>query len=138
MTHPARTKSAARSQPDTSPRVGAKTAFSVSANKTVAASRARTFAAWTDPRRRAHWLVGVRLVVRARKAPTSARLTCVDDDTDITVKITSKGRTLTVVAVSHTRLASAQLVAERRHCWKEMLRNLKRYLESQGGPERRG
>ena len=58
------------------------------------------------------------------------RLTCEDDGTDIRVTITVKGRGHCVVAVKHTLLASAQLVIERRHCWKEMLRHLKHYLEA--------
>jgi uncharacterized protein YndB with AHSA1/START domain len=105
--------------------------FGVSARKTIAASPARTFAAWTETRRRAHWLIGVKLTIRERKAPKFVRLTCDDDGTDIGVTITAKGRDHCVVAVKHTRLASAQLVIERRHCWREMLRHLKHYLEGQ-------
>ena len=103
--------------------------FAVSASKTINASAAETFAAWTDSRRRAHWLVGVKLTIRQAAAPKSVHLTCEDDDTNISVTITPKGRSRCVVAVDHTRLASAQLVAERRHCWKEMLRNLTHHLE---------
>lgn len=98
--------------------------FAVSASKTIAASATNTFAAWTDSRRRARWLVDVKLTVHKAVAPKFVGLRCEDDGTDIAVVITAKGRTRCVVAVKHTRLASAQLVAERRHCWKEMLRNL--------------
>ena len=102
--------------------------FAVSASKTINATAAKTFAAWTDSRRRARWLVGVKLTIRQAAAPKFVRLTCEDDDTDISVAITAKGRSRCVVAVDHTRLANAQLVAERRHCWKEMLRNLTHHL----------
>ena len=98
--------------------------FAVSASKTLEAAAAETFAAWTDSRRRARWLVGVKLTIHKAVAPKSVHLTCEDDGTDIAVLITAKGRSRCVVAIDHTRLASAQLVAERRHCWKEMLRNL--------------
>ena len=90
----------------------------------TAFSATNTFAAWTDSRRRARWLVDVKLTVHKAVAPKFVGLRCEDDGTDIAVVITAKGRTRCVVAVKHTRLASAQLVAERRHCWKEMLRNL--------------
>jgi uncharacterized protein YndB with AHSA1/START domain len=103
--------------------------FAVSASKTINAPATKAFAAWTDSRRRARWLVGVELTIRQAAAPKFVRLTCEDDGTDISVTITPKVRSQCVVAVDHTRLASAQLVAERRHCWKEMLRNLTHHLE---------
>ena len=102
--------------------------FAVRASKTINATAAKTFAAWTDSRRRTRWLVGVKLTIRQAAAPRFLHLTCEDDDTDISVAITAKGRSRCVVAVDHTRLANAQLVAERRHCWKEMLRNLTHHL----------
>ena len=102
--------------------------LAVSASKTIAAPAAAAFAAWTDARRRAHWLAGVKLIIRTANAPKSVRLTC-DDDTNIEVVITAKGRGRCLVAVDHTRLADAKMVAERRHCWKEMLAALKHYLD---------
>ncbi len=102
--------------------------FAVSTSKTISATAAKTFAAWTDSRRRARWLVGVKLTIRQVAAPKFVRLTCEDDATDISVTITAKGPSQCVVAVDHTRLANAQLVAERRHCWKEMLRHLTHHL----------
>jgi len=106
--------------------------FAVSANKTIAAAAPGVFRAWTDARRRAHWLAGVKLTVREAVAPKSVRLTCNDDGSAIEVQITARGRSRCAVTVDHTRLASAQLVAERRHCWKEMLAALKHYLEDAG------
>jgi uncharacterized protein YndB with AHSA1/START domain len=103
--------------------------FAVSASKTIAASAAAAFAAWTDARRRAHWLSGVKLTIRHAAAPKCVRLTCHDDGSDIEVVITARGRGRCAVAVDHTKLANAQLVVERRHCWKEMLAALKHYLE---------
>jgi uncharacterized protein YndB with AHSA1/START domain len=132
MTHPVRSREAGISKPAVPPSISETTGFAVRARKTIAASPASTFAAWTDSRRRACWLVGVKLTIRARTAPEFVRLTCNDDDTDIAVTIAAKGRVKSAVVVDHTRLASAQTVAERRHCWKEMLRNLKRYLEQKG------
>ena len=108
------------------PRAGG---FAVSASRTIAAPAAAAFAAWTDVRRRAHWLAGVKLLLRTAVAPKSLHLTCTDDDSDIEVRITPKGRNKCAVAVDHTRLADAKQVAERRHCWKEMLAVLKHYLE---------
>jgi uncharacterized protein YndB with AHSA1/START domain len=102
--------------------------FAVRAHKTIAASAAATFAAWTDARRRARWLTGVQLTIRKVTAPKSLHLTCEDDGSEIEVSITAKGRARCVVAVHHTKLASAQIVAERRHCWKEMLAGLQHYL----------
>ena len=102
--------------------------FAVSASKVMAASAAGVFAAWSDPRRRARWLAGVKLAVRRATAPKSLHLAC-DDGYLIQVQITAKGRGHCRVAVDHTGLADARQVAERRHCWKEMLRGLQQYLE---------
>ena len=107
------------------PRAGG---FAISASKTITAPAAAAFAAWTDARRRAHWLAGVKLIIRQATASKSVRLTC-DDGTNIEVVITARGRGRCIVAVDHTRLADAKMVAERRHCWKEMLAALKHYLE---------
>ena len=103
--------------------------FSVRARKTIAAPVAAVRAAWIGARHRAHWLVGVELKVRRTAAPGTLSLTCVDDGSEIAVTIAARGRAASAVVVDHTKLASAQLVAERRHCWKEMLRALKNYLE---------
>lgn len=108
--------------------------FSVRARKTIAATAAATFRAWTDARRRARWLAGVQLTLRQAEAPKAVRLTCDEDRSDIAVRITARGRAQCAVVVDHTKLASAQLVAERRHCWKEMLAALKHYLEDAGTP----
>jgi uncharacterized protein YndB with AHSA1/START domain len=132
MTHLVRSKEIRVPPSAAAPLAGVNSRFAVRARKTIAASAAGTFAAWTDSRRRACWLIGVNLTIRASTAPKFIRLTCDDDDTEIVVRITTKGSAHTVVAVDHTQLASAHLVAERRHCWKEMLRNLKHYLEAQG------
>ncbi|MDD2763021.1 MAG: hypothetical protein PHE83_03480 [Opitutaceae bacterium] len=103
--------------------------FAVSASKTIAAAADSVFLAWTDARRRARWLAGVKLTLCQAVAPKSVRLTCDDDGSDIEVRITAKGRARCAVVVDHTKLASAQLVAERRHCWKEMLAALQHLLE---------
>ncbi len=103
--------------------------FAVSAGKTIAAAAPTIFAAWTDAKRRARWLAGVQITIRRTIAPSSVWLTCDDDQSEIEVQITPKGRGKCAVAVDHTRLASAEIVAERRHCWKEMLRALKHYVE---------
>ncbi len=105
--------------------------LAVRARKTIAAPAAAIFAAWADAGRRAHWLVGVELKVEEARPPGALRLTCTEDDSDIAVAISARGRGASGVVVNHTRLASAQLVAERKHCWKEMLRALKHYLEQE-------
>jgi len=102
--------------------------MSVRASKVVAAPVAAVLAAWTEPRRRGRWLAGVQITVRAVQAPGAIQLTCDDDATDIAVRLAPRGRDRCAVTVHHTRLASAQMVAERRHCWKEMLRGLQQYL----------
>jgi hypothetical protein len=102
--------------------------FAVSASKTIAATAADAFAGWTNARRRARWLSGVKLTVRTTTAPTSIHLAC-DEGSAIEVRITAKGRARCIVAVDHTGLADARQVAERRTCWTEMLAGLKQYLE---------
>jgi len=106
-----------------------KPGLAIRAGKIIAAPVPAVFAAWADPRRRSRWLAGVHLTVRAAKPPGTLQLTCDDDGTDIDVCLVPRGRTQCAVAVHHTRLADAQMVAERRHCWKEMLRGLQQYLE---------
>ena len=103
--------------------------FAVRARRTIAAGAADCFRAWAQARRRAHWLAGVQITVRRTVAPSSLALTCVDDGSEIDVRITPKGRSGCAVVVDHTNLASAEVVAERRHCWKEMLGALQHYLE---------
>jgi hypothetical protein len=106
--------------------------FSVHARKTIAAAAADIFAAWIETPRRARWLAGVPLTIGRTSAPASLRVTCDEDDTDIEVRITPAGRGKCAVSVAHTRLANAQVVTERRHCWKEMLAALKHYVEGAG------
>jgi hypothetical protein len=103
--------------------------FAVRAGRTIAAPAPDVFAAWTNARRRTRWLAGVKITVRHTAAPGSLRLTCDDDGSEIEVRIAARGRAKCAVTVDHTNLASAQLVADRRHCWKEMLRGLQQYLE---------
>lgn len=103
--------------------------LSVTARRTIAAPATATFAAWADPRRRARWFIGVPLILRRTTAGRTLLLTCGDDHSDIDVHIAPRGRGRCVVTVNHRHLATAQLVAERRHCWKEMLAALKHYLE---------
>ncbi len=105
--------------------------FAVSAHKTIAAAAADVLAAWTNPRRRSHWLAGVKISVRRGATLQRIRLTCEDDESDIEVRITPLGSRRSAVAVNHTRLADLQVAAERRHCWKEMLAGLQHYLEDQ-------
>ncbi len=134
MPHLVRSKAARVSAPDASPAAGAGSGFSVGARKTVAAPATAVYAAWIDARRRARWLKGVELTIRQKTAPKSLRLTCSDDESDIAVTITAGAKSQCKIRVDHTRLASAQMVAERRHCWKEMLRALKHYVESAQEP----
>jgi len=103
--------------------------FGVRARQTIAAPAAAVFAAWKHAGRRAHWLTGVELKVGRAQPPAALQLTCMDDRSEIAVAIAARGRSASAVVVDHTQLASAQVVAERRHCWKEMLRALKSYLE---------
>ena len=80
---------------------------------------------------RAGWSAS-RFTVRTATAPKSIRLVCEDDATEIEVRIVAKGRAHCTITVDHTKLANAQMVAERRHCWKEMLAGLQHYLERAG------
>lgn len=123
-----------RSRPAASPaeRPGRSGGFSVRARRTVAASTKEVYAAWADHRRRMQWFTGVPITLRRAVAPRTLRMTCGDDNTDIDVRIAGQGRGRCLVTVLHTRLASRQIVAERRHCWKEMLAALKHYVERAG------
>ena len=109
--------------------------YRVHASKTVHAGRPEVFAAWTDARRRARWLVGVRLTLLGAVAPRQVRLLCEDDATEIVVALTAPARGRCRVAVDHRWLAHARMVAERRHCWKEMLRNLAHHLAGSPRPD---
>ncbi len=115
--------------PNAGPGGTAARAFSVRARKTFAASAPEVFRAWTESRRRQHWLIGVSLSIRESKAPGFVRLTCDEDNSDIAVSIAPRGDAASALVIDHTNLADAQIAAERRHCWKEMLQQLKNYLE---------
>ena len=76
MTQPVRSKKTVVSTPAAPATVSAAAGFAVSARKTIAASRASIFAAWTDSRRRARWRANrerIKAMDRARYAARRER-----------------------------------------------------------------
>jgi hypothetical protein len=103
--------------------------FAVRASRTIAAPAAAVFVAWTDARRRARWLSGVKPVVRLAVAPRFVRLTC-EQGTQVEVTITARGSSRCTLRIEHTRLPTAEEAAQRKICWAQLLGVLQASLEA--------
>jgi len=102
--------------------------FSAGTSRTIAASAAKTFRAWTDARTRAAWLPGQRFMIRTAIRPRSLRITW-PDGADIEVTVTEKGANKCVVAVTHSGLKSAPAVRGAKSYWASRLDALRERLE---------
>jgi uncharacterized protein YndB with AHSA1/START domain len=102
--------------------------YQISASRTMAASDAKLFGAWSDERLRARWLPEP-ITVRKATPNKSIRVTW-GDGTNVEVGILHKGPDKCQVAVQHDRLGSAAAAAKMKVFWAERLRR----LESIGAP----
>jgi hypothetical protein len=103
--------------------------FAAGTTRTIAASSAKAFRAWTDARARAAWLPRQRFTIRTSIRPRSLRITW-PDGADLEVVITAKGANKCVVAVTHGKLKSAPAVRGAKAYWAARLDALRAELEA--------
>ena len=101
--------------------------FSAGASRTVAASVASVFEAFTDATARERWLPGVAVKVRAAQ-PKVVRLGW-PDGTRVQAQFDARGQDRTTVAVEHQRLPDAAQVPTMRTYWQDRLEALRSLLE---------
>jgi hypothetical protein len=103
--------------------------YEASKSKTINAPVATLFDAWSNARRRARWLPGVKLTVRTAQPGKSMRITW-PDQTSVEVGFMAKGAGKSAVALSHVKLASREDADARKAFWAERLEALKKQIET--------
>jgi uncharacterized protein YndB with AHSA1/START domain len=96
--------------------------WEASKSKTIAAGVGTVFKAFKQPKLRNAWLPA-RPVIRTSVPNKSLRMTW-EDGSSVEVYLTAKGRSKTVVAVQHTRLASKPDAERQKAFWGEHLEAL--------------
>jgi len=97
--------------------------WSVNKSKTVAAPLATLYAAFSNARRRARWLHGVKLTVRGATPNKSMRIRW-EDGTPIDVGFYARGETKSQVALAHGKLRTKEDADRLRAFWSERLEAL--------------
>ena len=104
--------------------------FAVTTSKTVAVPVTRLFDAFADPRLRKRWLPGAVMRKRTAQPGRSARFDWGDGSTRVSVDFIDKGRSKSMVGLTHEKLADADEAETMKTMWKERLAELKSSLES--------
>ena len=97
--------------------------WEASKSKTVNAGVSALFRAFKEPKRRSSWLPGQTMAIRTAVPNKSMRITW-HDGTSVELSFASKGRSKSMVAVQHTKLASREAAAMARSFWAEHLDRL--------------
>ena len=105
-------------------------------SRTYAVSVATLFEAFSNARRRARWLPGIKLVVRKASPPKSIRMTW-PDGTSVEGWFMAKGPGKATVSVQHTKLADRAALSRVRTFWGERLDALGELLGSHRPAPRR-
>jgi hypothetical protein len=103
--------------------------FAANASKTVGASVARLYDAWSDPALRNRWLLDAPVEVRRSTDGKSMRMTWTVGDSSIDVGFFPKGAGKSEVQVEHGKLKSAADVLKQKAFWKDALERLRALLE---------
>lgn len=96
--------------------------YSVSVSRTMGASAAAAFEAWTNARKRAKWLVE-EVEIRKATPNKTVRITW-KDTSSVEVRITPKGAAKAQVVVEHSKLKSATAAERTKKYWAERLGEL--------------
>jgi hypothetical protein len=104
--------------------------YQASASKTVRVPVSTLYRAWSDARRRAKWLPGVKLVVRRATPDKSLRITWPAPPSNLDVNFWARGESKSQVGLSHLKLADARAVAAMKAFWREALERLRRAVET--------
>ena len=97
--------------------------WTVTKSKTIAAPLAQLYAAFSNARRRARWLPGVKLTIRSATSNRSMRLR-LEDGSPIDVGFFAKGEAKSQVALEHRKLATKADADRVRAFWSERLESL--------------
>jgi hypothetical protein len=97
--------------------------WSMTKSKTVAVPLATLYAAFSNARRRARWLPGVKLTVRGATPNKSMRIRW-EDGTPIDVGFYARGETKSQVALAHGKLRTKEEADHLRAFWSERLEAL--------------
>jgi uncharacterized protein YndB with AHSA1/START domain len=103
--------------------------FTVNVSRTMAASAATAFEAFTDDTSRSAWLPDAPLRARTATAPRTAHFDWADDGSRVHVYFVEKDGGRTTVTVRHARLARAEIADATKLAWRERLVALKAYAE---------
>ena len=104
--------------------------FAANASRTVDASLARLYDAWSDAATRSRWLLDAPVEVRRSTDGKSMRLTWTPGDTRVDVTFAAKGPGKSQVAVGHGKLPSARAAKTQKAYWTAALERLKALLEA--------
>ena len=102
--------------------------FQASSSKTLNVPVSELFAAWMDETRRLKWLPEQTFTIRKATLDKSLRITW-PDGSHLDVYFYPKGDARSQVAVQHSRLESAERVAQAKQFWAEALSRLENILE---------
>ncbi len=101
--------------------------FAVTSTRTMESSVSAVFRAFNDPTRR-DWCHERLYSVQTAVAPRMLRLAMPDKST-VTVSITRKGNTRTMVAIEQTKIADAQAADQAKLAWKQALDRMAMLLD---------
>lgn len=104
--------------------------YSISKNRTLAASPTRVFKAWRDTSQRKRWLRDHHLTIRKATPGKSLRITWCDGTTNLDVMLYPRSNNRCAISVQHDKLADAKQAASMKAYW---ARQLDRLVEFIGG-----
>jgi hypothetical protein len=104
--------------------------YSVSASKTVNVPVEELFEAFTNKKKREHWLGEFEFNVRTSRPGKSITASWEDASTRVAFWFTSKDGAKSQVALAHEKISDAQQADELKLFWRERLNLLKKVLES--------
>lgn len=102
--------------------------FEIGASKTINVPVGKAFAAWTDARTRAKWLIEP-IEIRKATKDKSVRITWSDGTTHVEANFYAKGPAKCQVAVQHGKLKNARDAEAKKKFWAARLVELKTVLE---------
>ncbi|MFO0973914.1 MAG: hypothetical protein U1A27_10815 [Phycisphaerae bacterium] len=112
--------------------------FEISRSKTLAASAAKAYRAWTDAATRAAWLPQAEFTIRKATAGKSLRITWSNAGGNVEVMLYPKGAGRCQMTVQHGKLASAAAAERMKAFWGQRLEALAESFGAEPAPARRG
>ena len=105
------------------------TGFEITRTKTIAADGEEVYRAFSDARRRRHWLGGQGWTVRTHKPPERMRVEFEGGPSILEIRVSALAKSKSRVSVQQTRLANARAAERSKTFWQGRLLALKTYLE---------